>query len=609
MTAGSNRDRELAAIIRRLSEGSPVSESEISAAADNAETAEALIALSQRTAGLRQRSAELRAVMSSTRDLLSTTDAELLLQRIVDRAHELIELDIAYLSVYDASNEELYVRAATGTTSPRFLTMIVPAGIGLASLAVRTRHPQWVEDYDQLTTVPHDPVIDGIVQEEQLRSLVGVPLVVGDEVLGVLFGASRQPHNFRADEISLLATFAGHAALVLHTARLLQEATTATQEAARGQRAAEWAASLHGELTALVVHGHGTATVIATLSDALGRPVGLLDVEGKVVAGTMSETSPGRRMREVIERTVAGGTSLRLPQGPVELVAPVLAATGHLGAIVVERGAAPLTSVEQRAVERSAVIAALVHMRHDALDQAEERVRGELAADLFDPERRASGIDRAEARGYPVDEPWALCVVLLPREHCAQALAAVRGRPDFLAAHTPVGVAVLAPLEHSGDTCEHIVGVMNRPEAGAAYVMAANLQEAAAGFEDAIQTAKLAQGLAIGSRRFPVATFAPYALLFGGEGGKLRDFVTETLHPVSQWDHAHGTQLVETLAALFDERWSLTAASRRLHIHLNTLKQRVQRLRALLGEAADSPEARFRLELAVRVEVARRALE
>lgn len=600
---------DLAGLIRRMGEGAHVPEQDIRAVTAETDVAEALLDLSRRTAGLRQRSTELRAVMSSTRDLLSTTDAELLLHRIVDRAHELIELDIAYLSVYDASNEELYVRAATGTTSPRFLTMVVPAGIGLASLVARTRHPQWVEDYDALTSVPHDPVIDDILREEQLRSLVGVPLVVGDDVLGVLFGASRQPHSFRPEEISLLTTFAGHAALVLQTARLLQEATTATAQAAERQHAAEWAASLHGELTDLVVFGYGTDAVIGALGDALQRKVGLLDVAGKPVTGQLAGGEQRRSMRAHIERAVAGGKSIRLSSGAVELVAPVLAATGHLGAIVVERGRSPLTSVEQRAVERSAVIAALVTLRHDAVEQAEDRVRGELAVELFEPERRESGISRAAARGYAVAEPWVLFVAVLPPEQRAAALAGVRRRHEYLAAPVPTGIGVLAPLRCAGERGERIVAATGQPRVGGVYLHASSLEGAAKGVEEAVQSSKLALGLGLGSGIAPVSTLAPYALLFGGDGGRLREFVADTLAPVIAWDSANGSQLVETLAALFDTRWSLTAASRELHIHLNTLKQRVQRLRPLIGDAADNPEARFRLEIAVRVEVARRALK
>src|SRR5690606_24050751 len=239
---------------------------EIRAALDDAETTDALVELARRMDGLRQRAAELRAVMSSTKDLLSTTDADMLLQRIVDRAHELIDVDITYLSVYEPARDELYVRAVSGTTSPRFLAMVVPAGVGLASLAVRTRHPQWVEDYESLATVPHDPTIDAIVREEDLRSLLGAPLVVGDRVLGVLFAASREPRAFRADEVALLSAFAGHAALVLHLAQLLAEATEATADAANRQRQAEWAAAVHEELTRLVVFGHGADAVVGALA-------------------------------------------------------------------------------------------------------------------------------------------------------------------------------------------------------------------------------------------------------------------------------------------------------------------------------------------------------
>lgn len=271
---------DLAGIIRALSDGVAVEQAEIrSALAGDDDASAALFDLAREVEALRQRSAELRAVMSSTRDLLAIPDADLLLQRIVDRAHELMEVDVTYLSVYDSERDELFVRAATGTISPRFLSMVVPAGVGLASLAVRTQHPQWVEDYASHDSVPHDPVVDSIVHEEQLRSLLGAPLVVNGVVLGVLFAASRRPHSFRPDEVALLSAFAGHAALVLHLAQLLRRATDATAEAAFRQREAEWAATLHGELTRLVVFGHGAEAVVGALAEALGRAVTFIDGE------------------------------------------------------------------------------------------------------------------------------------------------------------------------------------------------------------------------------------------------------------------------------------------------------------------------------------------
>lgn len=594
---------DLVAILRDIGDGADVDPERIRAAAGNdPATANAIVELARRVDGLRQRSAELRVMMSSTRELLEQPDADLMLQRIVDRAHELIDGDVAYLSVYDPEHDQLRVRAASGTISSRFLDMVVPAGIGLASRAVRTRHPQWVEDYASFTSVPHDPVIDAIVREEQLRSMLGAPLVVKGEVLGVLFTASRGARGFRPDEISLLSAFAGHAALVLHLARLLAQASDATAEAAFRQQQAEWAAGLHAELTQLAVTGHDADAIAAVLSDALGRRVTF--VEGQAAADAAGKAFPDARTPDA-ER----GRSIVLPRGPVELVAPVIDATEMPGALLVERGDTTLTEVERRTVERSALTAALVLLRRDALRDAEEQVRGELALELLaDAARRERALLRAAARGLPTGSPWTTLAIGCAPELRPRLLSRLRMQGDWLVAADGDGLAVLAPA--AAEATMRRLREAAPGELGLIVVSGGQTLAAAAdAASGAWQASRLARGLGIIDGEMDAAVLAPYALLFGDDGARLARFAGSMLEPVIRWDADKGTALFATLVALCDAHWSSASAARALHVHVNTLKQRTSRLHALLGSALAPGEARFRLEMAVRIEKARRELE
>jgi GAF domain-containing protein len=597
---------DLAGILRAVAEGRPVELASIAEATGDAALTEAVADLADRMSGLRQRSAELRSVMSSTRDLLEETDTDRLLQRIVDRAFELMDVDVAYLSVYLPERDELVVRAETGTVSPRFLGMIVPAGVGLASLAVRTRHPQWVEDYPTFDVVPHDPVIDAIMQEEQLRSLLGAPLVIEDQAMGVLFAASRRPHVFRADEIALLSAFAGHAALVLRLGRLLRDATDATAEAARRQHQAEWAASLHGELTSLVVQGHDADHVVGALAAALGREVVLAaDAALSPLADALMQ-EPG--VRAAVDEAVRQGRSVLLDAGEVELIAPVVSAEGSAGVLLVRRGDAPLSDVERRTVERSALTAALVILRRSAITDAEERVRGELATDLLDRStRRADALRRAEARGYPIAEEWNVFAVPVGDDDRPAVLRRVRARDEWLGAAAPGGVTVLAPARHA--VAEVVAHVQSGLRGAVVAAAGRDLSDAAGAAATTWQACQLAAGLGVDSGVVDAAVFSPYTSIFEGDGARLARFVSTTLAPVLAWDDERGSALFDTLVALFDERWALAATARRLHVHLNTVKQRVQRLHDILGPDLDRPESRFRLEMAVRVEAARRILD
>ncbi len=601
---------ELAALLRAIVDGSP---REIDARngvlLTDGEVGEALTELMLHVDALQQRGAELRAVMLSTRELLTIPDPDLLLKRIVDRARELMHVDVAYLSVYDESNHELYVRAENGTISPRFHDMIVPAGVGVASLCVQSQRPQWVSEYADSSSVPHDPTIDDIVKEEQLRALLGAPMVVDNTVLGVLFAAYRTPHAFQPDEISLLSTFADQAGLVLHLAQLLKRANDATAEAAARQEQAEWAATVHEQLTQLVVEGADDTQVVSALATALGRSVQLLQhpADSAKVADL-----PAARFRDLVTETRNTGRGVKITTGRYEFLAPVIAEEESSGFLLVARADRRLTAVEQRTIERCGLIVALVKLRQNAVSAAEERVRGEVATDLLSESgNRTAGLRRAAEQGYPIAKSWVLAAVPCAPEQRRSQLSALRARSDWLIAAATGGATVLAPTTDTSDVAVRNVAEQVRTLAQAPLVVIAvgsTLEVAMISLESLWPTAQLAEGLGIRDGVLDARALAPYALLFDGDGTRVGAFTEGMLAPVIEWDANRGSNLFPTLLTLFDEHWSVAAAARVMHIHLSTMKQRLQRIRMLLGDRLDTPESRFRLEVACRLEKARRAL-
>src|SRR5690606_4171712 len=234
----------------------------------------------------RRRGRELTALFSSARELVQLRDVDELLNRLVERAHDLMGTDVTYLSEFDPDTRELRVRTTLGSISSAFHGLRVPPGVGLASQVVEERRPCWTSRYATLTQVPHDSTIDAAVKAEGLVSLLGVPLLADDEVLGVLFAANRFEHAFSPEEISLLTAFADHAAVVLQTARLLARARDAADQArqaygelSRHVEAVERSSEVHNELTNLILQGGEAPDVAAALGRALRCHVKLLDAD------------------------------------------------------------------------------------------------------------------------------------------------------------------------------------------------------------------------------------------------------------------------------------------------------------------------------------------
>lgn len=77
-------------------------------------------------------------------------------------------------------------------------------------------------------------------------------------------------------------------------------------------------------------------------------------------------------------------------------------------------------------------------------------------------------------------------------------------------------------------------------------------------------------------------------------------FVTSSLGPLLEYDARRGTELVRTLGVYFGCGGSLVRAKDELHVHVNTLVQRLDRVAALIGRDWNTSERALELQLALR---------
>lgn len=556
--------------------------------------------------------AQLAAISSTTRDLLEVQDATAMLQRIVDSVHDLAGADVTYLSVYDRTIDELFVRAVRGSRSGRFLGMRVPAGVGVASLVVRTRSAHSVADYDELGALPRDPKIDAIVGAEGIHAILGAPLLSGGEVLGVLFAANRAARRFDDEDASLLTAFADHAAIVLRIAGVLDALNVSREEALAARERAERLAAetvsasrLHGELTELVVRGRGPEDVLAALAAALDRPVWAEDLQGEPIWGSPGLELAAARgdLARAIGVSAATGRSEALEAGPLRAAVAVLGAGQRLGVVMVG-GATPMSELQRRTLERSAQILALVTMQRNATADAEERVRGELVLDLLESVDTDAAVRRARQRGVAVDRAWSAVAVRVSEHERSAAAARLRQLRGALVALAPDGCAVLLPEHEAQQAADTVGALLSGMEALVVAEPAASLREGAGAMRAAGRAARLLRGLGILQATTTAVRFSPYAALFGDDGARARTFIDAALGDVLAWDARRGAELTRTLAALLEAQGSPAATARRMRVHVSTIKQRIARLRAILGTDWDDAEPRFRVEVAVRLHLA-----
>jgi DNA-binding PucR family transcriptional regulator len=86
-----------------------------------------------------------------------------------------------------------------------------------------------------------------------------------------------------------------------------------------------------------------------------------------------------------------------------------------------------------------------------------------------------------------------------------------------------------------------------------------------------------------------------------GEGRDVTGFVGAVLGPVVDYDDRRGTALVRTLAAYFGSGGSPSRTADAMHIHVNTVTQRLDRIAQLLGGTWQEPDRALELQLALRL--------
>jgi GAF domain-containing protein/anti-sigma regulatory factor (Ser/Thr protein kinase) len=170
---------------------------------------------------------ELSALQSVTDAALAYLAQDELLEELLNRITEVLSADTAAILLLDESAGVLRARAARGIEEEVERGVQIPVGRGFAGRIAAERRPIAIEDVD------HADILNPILREKGIRSLLGVPLLVEGRVIGVLHVGSLTPREFTADETELLQLTGDRVAVAIeHTnlhvrERLAREAAEA----------------------------------------------------------------------------------------------------------------------------------------------------------------------------------------------------------------------------------------------------------------------------------------------------------------------------------------------------------------------------------------------
>lgn len=242
----------------------------------------------------------LRDLDDSYLELLSLLDVEAVIQRVVEDVPQLAGFDVAWVGRPDG-DDRLVLGNSVGARTDLLEGLVVPRGIGLGGRVLTSHTPMWVKNYITSPQITHDFATQA--QVEGLQSMIAVPILHGERVLGVLYGS----HRFETDYGD-------------RTAHLLDEiaarTAAATVVAERARHAAEVA--VHEERRRVALELHDT---VGAMLYTLGAGIRTLGAE------VSSKALPEIRQRlqnleeQAAEASAALRGSLRILSAPPEQVA------------------------------------------------------------------------------------------------------------------------------------------------------------------------------------------------------------------------------------------------------------------------------------------------
>jgi sugar diacid utilization regulator/putative methionine-R-sulfoxide reductase with GAF domain len=580
---------------------------------------------------------ELLFLQRLSKAAASTIEPDALLELIINETTGAMQVEVCSLYLYDPDAEEVVLTATNGLDA---------GNVGKARLKVGAGVTGWVAQHLQALVVPdvtQEPRFQWLrgVDQKRLVAMLSVPILAGSRMIGVVNVQSEERRDFDKADIDFLGAIAGQVAGIIERSEL-QRRLQAQLEEIRGSQA------IHERFTQLALAGAGAGAILEAIENLRASPVELFDPTGfkleRPSGREAGSKSPGLGLSrlEIPTSITASATSESVeisagrPPRQISLT-PIRAGDDLLGVLAAE-AIEDQDPNQRRALEHGATVLALELAKERAAAEVERRLRGDLVEELLghglEREESVRLAAQAERLGHrlssrswvlvvePDDEAGAAALESLSlqdRLHKLVSDLCTRRFPGSLVVTRSASLVLLVPvaesdaevpdagelksLETFGDL---ILQTLHRVVRNGSFSLGignntTEVHELPRAHDEARQSLRLARRGGATRRVASYRNLGAFRLLLEVQNPvALARFVDETLGPLLRYQEGRRTPLIETLEQLSAEHWNRRAAARGLHLHVNSLAYRIQRIESLLAVSLEDAETRVALSIALR---------
>ena len=251
--------------------------------------------LQERTRELMESVEEMKALGEVGQAVSSTVDLQTVLSTIVRHAVQLSGTNCGIIYEYDEPTQEFHLRASYQMEQElvnAYQATPLRLGQGATGRAAETRTPTQIADLRQeqeFATRGMRPILSRL----GYQSLLAVPLLLDQKIMGALTIYRRQTGSFAAEVVNLLQTFATQSVLAIQNARLFREIEEKSKQIeAANRHKSEFLANMSHELRTPL-------NAIIGFSEALGERL-FGELNEKQAEYTEDILSSGRHLLSLI---------------------------------------------------------------------------------------------------------------------------------------------------------------------------------------------------------------------------------------------------------------------------------------------------------------------
>jgi len=202
---------------------------------------------------------QLESLYSVAQSIISSLNLQEILQRVTRDACRLMDTKVCSLMLLNPARDHLELRACHGASANYLRRPPLPAADSLVGFVVRRAKPLRVYNVQEYDAYRHTE----LARREGLVSLLSVPMVVGDTVIGALNVYTAQLYRYSNQDVKILSAFANLAAVAIENARLHEKIVDVEEQLRRNERlstlgllAAEIAHEIRNPLTVMKMLFH-----------------------------------------------------------------------------------------------------------------------------------------------------------------------------------------------------------------------------------------------------------------------------------------------------------------------------------------------------------------